>query len=85
MDNIAKKGDLFLNVVVFDVNIDKSLKDAINRVLHENKKIDVIVNNAGYVLLGPLEHLSIKEIKAQFETKLFGVISDPGNVTVNKR
>jgi|GEM_PF-5715229 len=45
---------------------------------HENKKIDFIVHNAGYTLVGPLEHLSIKQIKAQFETKLFGAISDPG-------
>ncbi len=68
---------------MFDVNIDKSAKDAINKVLHQNKKIDVIVNNAGYVLLGPLEHLSVKEIKAQLE-KLFGTISDPDDVTHNE-
>jgi NAD(P)-dependent dehydrogenase (short-subunit alcohol dehydrogenase family) len=34
----------------------------------------VLVNNAGYGLVGPLEELSIEEFKEQFETNVFGVI-----------
>ena len=37
-------------------------------------KIDVLVNNAGYGLNGAFEDLAMEEIKAQFETNLFGVI-----------
>ena len=37
-------------------------------------RIDVVVNNAGYSLIGALEDLSMDEIKAQFETNLFGTI-----------
>jgi short-subunit dehydrogenase len=37
-------------------------------------RIDVLVNNAGYALNGAFEDLTIDEIKAQFETNLFGVI-----------
>ncbi|MGC2571203.1 MAG: SDR family NAD(P)-dependent oxidoreductase [Candidatus Nitrosopolaris sp.] len=32
------------------------------------------VNNAGYALMGPFEDLAMEEIKAQYETNLFGVI-----------
>jgi short-subunit dehydrogenase len=32
------------------------------------------VNNAGYGLIGPIEDISLEELKAQFETNLFGVI-----------
>lgn len=53
---------------------DKSVKDAISKVLYENKRIDVIVNNAGYALVGALEDLSMEEIKTQFETNFFGAI-----------
>ena len=51
-----------------------SVKDALDGVVEENKRIDVLVNNAGYVLFGALEDLSIEEIKAQFETNFFGAI-----------
>ena len=34
----------------------------------------MVVNNAGYALVGSLEDLSMDEIKSQFETNLFGAI-----------
>jgi NAD(P)-dependent dehydrogenase (short-subunit alcohol dehydrogenase family) len=37
-------------------------------------RIDVLVNNAGYALTGAFEDLAIEEIKAQYETNLFGLI-----------
>ena len=72
--NVAKKDGLSLQVIELDVSSDKSVKDAINRVLSENKRIDVVVNNAGYALVGSFEDLSMDEIKSQFETNFFGVI-----------
>ena len=41
---------------------------------NEQQTIDVLVNNAGYALVWPLEELSIQKLKEQFETKVFGVI-----------
>lgn len=52
-------------------------------MLHENKGINVIVNNAGYALVGALEDLTMEEKKAQFETNLFGAIR--GGITHNER
>ena len=68
---IANREKLPLQIVQLDVNDDKSVKEAIGRIEQEQERIDVLVNNAGYVLLGPL---SIKEFKEQFETNFFGVI-----------
>src|SRR5215208_5630702 len=65
---------LLLEVLKLDVTDDKSVKEAIERIVNEQGKIDVLVNNAGYALLGPLEDLSIQEVKEQFETNVFGVI-----------
>lgn len=71
---IAKKEDLPLRVLKLDVTDDKSVDDAINHILNEKRSIDVVVNNAGYGLMGSVEESSLDEIKAQFETNLFGSI-----------
>ena len=42
--------------------------------MNESKRIDVLVKNAGYGLGGELKDLSMDEIKAQFETNVFGAI-----------
>jgi short-subunit dehydrogenase len=47
--------------------------DAIKRIAKEKDRIDVVVNNAGYDLMGALEETSMDE-KAQFETNFFGAV-----------
>jgi NAD(P)-dependent dehydrogenase (short-subunit alcohol dehydrogenase family) len=71
---IAKKENLPLEAIQLDVTNDRSVKDAINKVLDEKETIDVLVNNAGYGLMGCVEDLSMEEVKALFDTNLFGVI-----------
>jgi NAD(P)-dependent dehydrogenase (short-subunit alcohol dehydrogenase family) len=71
---ITKKENLPLRVLKLDVTDDKSVDDAINNILNEKKSIEVVVNNAGYGLMGSIEDSSLDEIKAQFETNFFGAI-----------
>lgn len=71
---IANREKLPLPVIQLDVDDDKSVKDAIYRIENEQGRIDVVVNNAGYLLIGPLEELSTREFKEQFETNFFGAI-----------
>ena len=72
--DIAKNENLPLQVIQLDVNNDKSVTEAINRIANEKGRIDVVINNAGYDLMGALEETSIEEIKAQFETNFFGAV-----------
>ena len=72
--NLKQNEKLSLEVLRLDVTDDKSVKEAIEKIIYEQGTIDVLVNNAGYALVGPLEELSIQEFKEQFETNVFGVI-----------
>jgi NAD(P)-dependent dehydrogenase (short-subunit alcohol dehydrogenase family) len=71
---IAAKEKIPLNVTQLDVNKDSSVDNAIDNIVRENGRIDVLVNNAGYDFFGSLEESSLEEIKQQFETNVFGVI-----------
>ena len=71
---IAKNENLPLQVIQLDVNNDKSVIDAINRIVKKKDRIDVVVNNAGYALGGAFEETSMDEIKKQFETNFFGAV-----------
>jgi NAD(P)-dependent dehydrogenase (short-subunit alcohol dehydrogenase family) len=72
--DIAQEDNLPLEVLQLDVTDDKSVKDAIKIIAGKQRRIDVVVNNAGYGSTGAVEDFSIDEIKAQFETNFFGVI-----------
>ena len=74
LNDIAEKENLPLKVLQLDVTDDKSVKVAINQIRDESSRIDVLVNNAGYDVMGAVEDLSIDEFKSQFETNFFGVI-----------
>jgi len=70
--DIAKSENLPLQVIQLDVDNDKSVSEAINTIVKEKGRIDIVINNAGYALVGPFEETSMKEMKGQFETNFFG-------------
>ena len=59
-----------LDVLDFD-----SIKQAINETIHKFGKIDAIVNNAGYGLVGPFEASTDEQIRRQFDTNVFGLMN----------
>lgn len=71
---LARLEELPLEVLRLNVTDDKSVKKAIEKIVNEQERIDVLVNNAGYALVGPFEELSIEEFKEQFETNVLGAI-----------
>ena len=72
--SIASKENLPIYIEQLDVTDDKSVTNAIQAILTEAGRIDVLVNNAGYWLAGAFEETSMDEINKQFETNFFGLI-----------
>lgn len=63
-----------LKFIILDVTEQASVDRAINRILSETNRIDVLINNAGIGVYGPTELHTIDEIRRIFETNLFGAI-----------
>ena len=74
IQSIAEKQHLPIRTVQLDVTDENSVKNAIQSILSESGRIDLLVNNAGYGLTGAFEDIGIDEIKSLFETNVFGVI-----------
>ncbi len=56
--------------LALDVTDDASMRAAVEQV----GVVDVLVNNAGYSLGGPVEEVSLDDLRRQFETNVFGLV-----------
>jgi NAD(P)-dependent dehydrogenase (short-subunit alcohol dehydrogenase family) len=72
---LAEAAKLSLRILVLDVCDDASVSEAAATLLKETGgRIDVLVNNAGYIVMGPIETTSPEEMRAQLETNIIGVL-----------
>jgi NAD(P)-dependent dehydrogenase (short-subunit alcohol dehydrogenase family) len=60
--------------IYIDVTKVESIKSAVNSIIANEGKIDVLVNNAGYGLLATIEEGTDEEIFNQFDVNVFGLI-----------
>jgi NAD(P)-dependent dehydrogenase (short-subunit alcohol dehydrogenase family) len=68
-----KYGDLVLPLVL-DVTNETQAHQAVQATIRTFGKLDVLVNNAGYGNVAPVEDTTLEEFRTQIETNLFGVI-----------
>src|SRR5690242_3893552 len=61
-------------VVKCDVTQDEDLQSAVSETVRQWGKLDVVIANAGFGVVGPLKKLSVEDYRRQFETNVFGVL-----------
>jgi len=83
---VRKIGDQFLShvkslerkaknkIIPIQLNLDddSQIKEAANKILSENKPIDILINNAAIIHTAIFQMTSIKKLKEVFETNFFG-------------
>ena len=61
-------------LLTLDVRNNESIHFAIAKVIAPSGRLDILINNAGVGITGPLEEIPTQEIKNNFETNFFGPI-----------
>ena len=74
IQKITDEESLPLKIIELDVDNEESAENAINTIIQEKDRIDVLVNNAGWGIWGTGEDVSIEEFKGQFETNFFSIV-----------
>jgi NAD(P)-dependent dehydrogenase (short-subunit alcohol dehydrogenase family) len=74
-----------VEMLALDVRDDASVETCVEAVLQKAGRIDVLINNAGYGVVGAIEETSPAEAQELFDTNVFGVLRMVRAVLPNMR
>jgi NAD(P)-dependent dehydrogenase (short-subunit alcohol dehydrogenase family) len=74
LEALAKKESLAIHVLDLDVTKDDSVEKAVRAAAEKAGRIDVVINNAGFPVIGLLETITIDQAQRQFDTNFFGCV-----------
>ncbi len=63
------------SLLTLDVTQEQTVIDAVNQILEKEGTLDVLVNNAGVGITGPIEETPTEEIRNAFETNFYGPLT----------
>eukprot|EP00300_Choanocystis_sp_HF-7_P030193 c38961_g1_i1.p1 GENE.c38961_g1_i1~~c38961_g1_i1.p1 ORF type:complete len:315 (-),score=72.87 c38961_g1_i1:93-968(-) len=71
----AAKLEELITIKRLDVCDPSSVTQAIEEIVSERSRIDVLVNNAGFSVFGGLETMTLEAMRQQFDTNFFGAVA----------
>jgi NAD(P)-dependent dehydrogenase (short-subunit alcohol dehydrogenase family) len=72
-DTLADLADAGIHTLALDVTDDASMVAAVERIATRDGQVDVLVNNAGFELVGTVEEIPVSEVRREFDTNVFGL------------
>lgn len=73
--NPEKVANAVFPLIALEVRNQDSIQAAVAKVISISGRLDILINNAGVGITGPLEEIPLAEIKANFDTNFFGPIA----------
>jgi len=71
---IAASGKLSPLVLVADVTSDEDMRSSVSEAVRAHGKLDVVIANAGFGVVGSFQKLTLDDYRRQFETNVFGLL-----------
>ncbi|MCB0220272.1 MAG: SDR family oxidoreductase, partial [Chrysiogenetes bacterium] len=72
LEDLKSKG---IDAVALDVNDGESIKAAVHLIHEDAGRIDMVVNNAGFSLVGPLAEVDLADFRRELETNVVGPVA----------
>ena len=73
-EDLAELAAAGIATVQLDVTDEASMQAGVKRVADERGAVEILVNNAGYGVMGVVEEVPLANVRAQFETNVFGAV-----------
>lgn len=72
VNRIMKGEQLSLEWMELDITKQEQIDEVYKKI--ENRGLDILINNAGFGILGPLEDYTVSDMQRQFDTNFFGTV-----------
>jgi NAD(P)-dependent dehydrogenase (short-subunit alcohol dehydrogenase family) len=74
IEALAKKESLPIHILELDVTKDDSVDKAVKAAIDKAGRLDVVINNAGFPVVGLMETITVEQAQSQFDTNFFGCV-----------